>query len=65
MLHDYTTTIPKCYKEVFAISFFEIAARPNNYFLVHCFRWNVQTYYIFSSYLINSLRSSGGNFLQN
>ena len=41
MLHDYTTTIPKCYKEVFAISFFEIAARPNNYFLVHCFRWNV------------------------
>ena len=29
MLHDYTTTIPKCCKEVFAISFFEIAARPN------------------------------------
>ena len=41
IFHDCTATRPRYYKEVFVHSFVETAARPNNYFLVHWFRWNL------------------------
>ena len=36
-LHDFSVTIPRCYKDVYANSFFPCAARPWNFLPIECF----------------------------